>query len=165
MVGLCKSDNESPGSLKAICKALKRVVSEPGSMCPPPPPPPPPAEEGTPSPSRSPSPADSTPEVVEETAEFVTTERSLMASSRGTEPAISEDHPVLSTDLETLHPLILYKHVRIVRDTHHAETTLIDEFPIARSPLEGVECFEEMMRIAVRLMFPDKTGTYNTVAN
>ncbi|XP_069684569.1 espin isoform X2 [Periplaneta americana] len=54
-------------------RALKRVVSEPGSMCPPPPPPPPPAEEGTPSPSRSPSPADSTPEVVEETAEFVTT--------------------------------------------------------------------------------------------
>lgn len=45
-------------------RALKRVVSEPGFMCPPPPPPPPPEEEGVSSPSRSPSPPE--PEVLEE---------------------------------------------------------------------------------------------------
>ncbi|PSN51771.1 hypothetical protein C0J52_05256 [Blattella germanica] len=55
-------------------RALKRVVSEPGAMCPPPPPPPPPAEECSstpPSPnhrSRSPSPSSTSTalEVVEE---------------------------------------------------------------------------------------------------
>lgn len=48
------------------CRALKRVVSEPGPMCPPPPPPPPPAEEALSSPSRSPSPPEPEVEVVEE---------------------------------------------------------------------------------------------------
>ncbi|PNF25806.1 hypothetical protein B7P43_G11745 [Cryptotermes secundus] len=43
------------GGSNGNSRALKRVVSEPGPMCPPPPPPPPPTEEGA-SPTRSPSP-------------------------------------------------------------------------------------------------------------
>lgn len=75
-------------------RALKRVVSEPGFMCPPPPPPPPPEEEGVSSPSRSPSPPE--PEVLEEPSvklsEVVQSEDTVKRpGSPSAAPSVSED--------------------------------------------------------------------------
>lgn len=75
-------------------RALKRVVSEPGPMCPPPPPPPPPEEECVSSPSRSPSPKE--PEVLLELAvkpsEVVQREDTVKRpGSPSAAPSVSED--------------------------------------------------------------------------
>ncbi|XP_021918556.1 espin isoform X1 [Zootermopsis nevadensis] len=130
-------------------RALKRVVSEPGPMCPPPPPPPPPAEEGLSSPSRSPSPPE--PEVVEE-------------------PTVKPSEVVQREETVADQPFLLQKEDLIAELKMSKDITGIKKLKVERAKVEEQqekELFSEITRQLTANSFvekiPEKDATGNPI--